>query len=174
MTYKAIEGVKVIGITGRAGHGKDEIARIISNLIPDVRRYTFSDAIATVARVNRQMGARDPKVLQDVGMQWRHLDPTLWVDCVYWSIVDHKPAVAVLAGVRFPEEAQMIKDIGGRIIKVTRTNSDGTLYVKGDRDESHPAEGGLEAVKWDELIENDGDLNNLIRIVYRRVGAWLI
>jgi hypothetical protein len=148
---------------------------MISWLHRDVRRYTFSDAIASYARIQGVMLHRDPSTLQKVGMALRATTPSVWVDCVYWAMVDHQPPIAVIAGVRFPEEADMIRAVGGKILRVERFNRDGTVYVKGDRDENHPAEGGLQYVAPDEIVRNDQDaLVSLMTSVERKVGPWLI
>jgi ABC-type dipeptide/oligopeptide/nickel transport system ATPase component len=152
--YQPIPSTKVIGIVGRAGHGKDEAAGAICRVIPDARRYTFSDAIAIYARIQCGMKKRDPKLLQEIGTGNRDANPDIWASMIYWQIHDHKPPLAVITGVRFREEARIIRRIGGTLLRVSRFNPDGTLFVLGDRDETHAAESEVDTIYCDDTICN--------------------
>lgn len=154
MKYEPIHGVSVIGLVGHARHGKDEAARVLARLVAGARRYAFSDAISIYARLQHGMTQRDPVVLQDVGYQVRLDRPSAWLDAVYWQIHDHSPDLAIITGARFEDEVQMIRDMGGLIIKVYRVNEDGSEFVSGDRDRKHAVERDIDSLHHDGLVRN--------------------
>lgn len=67
------------------------------------------------------------------------------VDCPDWIITD----------VRFPNEAQAIKDRGGIIIRVERPDLD-------NNKSQHQSETALDNWEFDHVINNNGTMNNLI------------
>ena len=143
--WAPIDGVAVIGITGKARHGKDELARALTRLIANGERFAFSDALAAVARSLGGMTTRDPRVLQNLGTSSRERDPDVWVRCLYHAIEDRRPDVAIITGVRYPNEAAMIREMGGALVAVVRQDAP-TLT---DRDAAHPVEQGIEALVSD-------------------------
>tara|TARA_R110001606_G_scaffold19453_1_gene71318 strand:- start:2634 stop:3476 length:843 start_codon:yes stop_codon:yes gene_type:complete len=64
----------------------------------------------------------------------------------------------IITDVRFPNEAQAIKDKGGIVIRVERPQ----LI---ERDFEHPSETALDDYKFDEVIENNGSIEELIEKV---------
>lgn len=136
MTWEPIPGVLVVGITGRARHGKDELARALLRHITGAERFAFSDAVAAVARSLQLMGHRDPRVLQDVGTRLRQVEPETWLRCLYHAIQDKAPGVAIITGVRYPNEAAMIREMGGHLVAVERPYAPALT----DRDPAHPVE----------------------------------
>ena len=162
MIYRPIPNVHVYGITGYARHGKDTLA--LSMMAEDLRaeRFAFSDAVASYARVLGLMGRRDPKVLQGVGWQVRQRNPQAWLDALYWAIDDRRPPMAIVTGVRFEDEAQMIRDMGGRMTLVVRTEDTGKPYVDPHRAHDHPVERQIPHILCDmEVVAQSGDLDVL-------------
>lgn len=158
MMYEQIPGTTVIGFVGHAGHGKDEAARIIAKHVTGVRRYTFSDAIAIYARLRHGMTVRDPEVLQRVGYMMRETQPAAWIESVYWQIRDHNPEIALVTGVRFDDEATMIRSLGGALIRVERYNEDGSEFVATDRPRDHPVERDIPHVHCEGFVRNTSGL----------------
>ena len=150
-SFVAIPGVRMIGITGRARSGKDELAKAILRLVAGAERFAFSDAVAAVARTAGMMRTRDAAVLQRIGTQMREVDPDIWCLALYGAIDDRRPDVAIVTGVRYTNEHAMIRAMGGRLIGVRRPGAPALT----DRDPGHPVEQGIDALvaEADTVIE---------------------
>lgn len=142
MTWAPIAGVQVVGITGKARHGKDELARAFVRQVPGAERFAFSDAVAVVARALRVMTTRDAAMLQRVGTRLRDLHPDTWLQCLYYAIADRAPEVAIVTGIRYPDEAAMIRAMGGRVLAVVRPDAPALT----DRDPAHLVEQQIDAL----------------------------
>ena len=138
-SYAPLDGVQVVGFTGAARHGKDTAAATICALVPGARVYGFSEAISVVARALHGMTRRDPALLQHLGFFYRRQQPTIWLDAIYWRIAEDRPTLAILTGLRFLDEAQMVRELGGEVVRVRRDVA-GRPYVATDRDSTHPVE----------------------------------
>jgi hypothetical protein len=138
--WSSVDGVSVIGITGHARHGKDTLAQALMAVRPGAERWALSDAVAVVARVYHGMGARDAWTLQTVGTAMRMIDPSVWLRCVHGAIADKRPPLAVITGVRYPDEAQMVRDMGGVIVGIGRASAPALI----DRDPSHVVESHID------------------------------
>lgn len=159
MTFRPIDGVKVIGITGAARAGKDTLAQFILKLVPGAERFAFSDGLSAYCRATGRMQERDPRVLQDVGSAFRLNDSSVWLRVLYGAIEDRRPHLAVITGVRFPNEAEMIESMGGFVIRVVRLQPDGSEYVADDRPANHPAEREIASVPTSVTVAAEsGDL----------------
>lgn len=163
MTYEPIEGTLVIGLTGHARHGKDLAASIIANHVPGAMAFAISDLIAAHARAIGAMGKRDPSVLQKIGYAARQRNPRVWLDALYYAIQDRRPPLALVAGVRFPDEAELVRSAGGYVIRIDRWNADGTPFMSGDRDASYPTETAINGVAPDYKIDNVTGLQDRFR-----------
>lgn len=171
MTYAPIHGIKrVIGLTGAARHGKDSAAKVLLKLLPGSERFALSDALSAYCRVHHGMVKRKPALLQDVGMAMRESRPGVWLDALYGALQDRQPEIAIVSGVRFPDEAAMIRAMGGTLVRVIRQEPTGQPYVAEDRDPSHRAEAEIDALDVDAVITaTSGDLIGL----ERAVAGWL-
>ena len=99
---------------------------IIELLIPsdwDIRSATQLDD-DEIKNMMLPCGVTVRKALQVVGTDWfRFLDPDIWVN--RW-VRDHvtgpsmRPIIRVVPDVRFPNEARVITDLGGLLVKLTR------------------------------------------------------
>lgn len=153
--FAPIPGVLVIGLGHKARHGKDTVAQAMLESAPaDVLRIGFADALYDYCRVVHDMTTKDAALLQEAGVALREVDPLVWVKAVYWKIVDKKPKVVVIPDVRFTNEAEFVKGLGGYCIKVERRNNDDTPYVSADRDPNHVSECQLNDYAWDLTITN--------------------
>jgi hypothetical protein len=155
--FEPINGTHVIGIGHKARHGKDTAAeRILRSTGGVARKYSFGTGLYAVARALFNMTAKDAPLLQALGTEvGRRHDNDRWIRTTYWQIRDERPRIAVLADVRFPNEADFVKSMGGTLIKVTRLDA-GTAkpYITTDRDPNHPSEVALDGyTNWDYRLE---------------------
>lgn len=170
MDYQPIAGTTVVGLVGRSRHGKDSIAKAMLQMTPGAERFAFSDAIATYARVSGEMAERDPRVLQDVGWRLRQQFPDVWLRSLYWAIRDRQPVLAVVTGVRFQDEAELIAAMGGTLVRVKRLEADGTLYQSADRDPNHEVERQIDGL----ACRHECQIGNGNLEMIPRAAAWLL
>ena len=141
---------EIIGITGLAGSGKDTIGDIVTNNFANWEKMSFAshlkDVTALLFGMDRKMLAGEtpedrakrelpdefwsnkfgkdftPRyALQFLGTNLlrNQLHPNIWVDCLERKILSSKKNI-VITDVRFPNEINMIKNIGGEIWRVER------------------------------------------------------
>lgn len=149
--YKPIPGTLVFGLGHKARHGKDSAAQILIEQFPQlVKRFALADALRCYCRVEHGMTVKDAPLLQKVGVAMRQRNPNVWIDTLYWQLVENAPRIAVITDVRFQNEADFVKALGGKLIRVTRLiNDEGDPYQATDRDPNHVSETELNAYPWD-------------------------
>lgn len=166
----------LIGITGHARHGKDSTADVIVKHY-GFRKHALADVMKEACRVifgwtdeylygdlkdvvDPRYGVSPRHALQSLGTEWGQYklseydsfkDVTgrrLWVN----SLLSRINGDTVIADVRFPHEANAIREHGGIIIKVVR---DWPI------DLTHESERGVEMIVTDLQINNRGTLVDL-------------
>jgi hypothetical protein len=99
-------------------------------------------------------------IMQTLGTEWRDLiDPMLWVRIAQDQIEE---ALAngynvVVDDMRFHRELHMIKELGGKTVRVVRDAAKVTS--------KHSSEGSLDAFEMDHFISNNGTLDHLHGVV---------
>lgn len=92
---------------------------------------------------------KHPKLLQWWGTEYRRAqDPNYWVK----KCMDSIPAnldIAMITDVRFPNEADAVKQRGGYNIQVQRLREDGRPFFSSDRPVDHPSETALDGYNWE-------------------------
>jgi len=71
----------------------------------------------------------------------------------------------IITDVRFPNEAEAIKQRGGIVIRVNREESvlyKGVKHIKGVKSIEHPSETALDDYEFDHVIENNSDITSLV------------
>jgi hypothetical protein len=161
ISFQPIPGTLVIGLGHKAHHGKDTVASAIVGAAPATTlRVGLADALYDYCRVEHGMTTKDAPLLQRVGVEMRKRDPLVWAKAVYWKIVDKKPNIVVIPDVRFTNDAEFVKGLGGYLIKVERRHVsmdptlNNTLWVSADRDPNHVSECQLNDYPWDLVITN--------------------
>ena len=154
----------ILGLTGRAGAGKDTAAAALRTL--GFERVAFADPLREMLRA---LGLRDEhmvgpakelpvphlglsfrRLAQTLGTEWgRALDPELWVkvarDRVRTALERGKHVV--VTDVRFDNEARMIRDAGGRVVRIERPGADPVL--------EHASEAGVDPALVSATIWNN-------------------
>jgi hypothetical protein len=102
-----------------------------------------------------QLGVTVRHLLQTLGTEWGRtcVAPDVWLKC--WAASAMRHPCVVVDDVRFPNEAQLIKDMGGQLWRVERP---GLADTSG-----HASEGGLADWAFDWVIINDGTVEDLVR-----------
>jgi len=96
---------------------------------------------------------KHPKLLQWWGTEYRRAQ-----DTDYWvkKCVDSIPAnldIAMITDVRFPNEAEAVKQRGGYNVNIQRLREDGSIFYSSDRPVDHPSETALDGWNWDFYIK---------------------
>jgi hypothetical protein len=163
MTYPPIPSTKIIGIGHRARQGKDTLASYLLEMLPGSIRMSFADDLKAFARV-LGMTEKDPLLLQALGTNvFRSLDPSTWIRCLYWRIHEARPPVVIVPDMRFEDEVEFVKSLGGMTIKISRTNPDDSPFYAEDRDPNHPSEAELSSYGgWDYAFSaQSGDMKTI-------------
>ena len=127
--------MKLIGIAGRAGAGKTTIAKHLKEK-HGYTRWSFADPLKEML-INSGMITYDEAytektpqsrwLMQKIGTDIfrKQVHPLYWVNKMRDSIEDTWEKVSipiVLDDIRFPEEAEMVRSLGGKLIMVKRTD----------------------------------------------------
>lgn len=172
----------MIGVSGRARTGKDTIVRYLTenygyqqlSFAEPLRQFVCNltgidrgaldevkeDIVAWIGKSPRQM-------LQTLGTDWGRLlvNENIWVLVGMDSALRtlrHAGKPSAFSDVRFDNEADAIRQRGGRIIHVVRPDA---LEVSG-----HVSEAGVERRRGDYVVVNDGSLGDLYATVDEIMG----
>ena len=163
----------IIGLSGYAQSGKDTVAGMLIGLYgydnrafaskikdllieinPNLNNYfDLKGAVDAVSWDQAKLSAEVRRLLQDLGVGARKIfGEDFWVSQTLNGI---KPEdKIVVTDVRYPNEAQAIKDLGGIIWRIQRP---GVLPVN-----DHPSESALDDWKYDKVLVNNSGLNGLM------------
>ena len=156
---------KVIIFSGKQYSGKDTMAKIMLDLMPDFRRCAIGDIIKLT--YGKEKGLSFEEIEQNkaiyrldlikLGNWGREQHPDYWLH----KILEQNGNIMV-TDVRVPHEYEVFKNAGAITIRVeasrqTRLNRGGSLSGEDDVTET-----GLDHIKdWDYIIDNDSDYENL-------------
>jgi hypothetical protein len=174
---------KVIGVTGRKYNGKDTVGNYLVEHF-GYKRLAFADALKDACRcifgfTDEQLYGSlketpdefwkvSPRiVLQYVGTNllrnqlstiMPHLGNDVWVNVIKKKILDewstNPDQKIVITDVRFPNEANMIEELSGIMIRVRRDSINAVS-------DSHSSEVGIEKLEVDYEIINNKELDDL-------------
>lgn len=180
----------VIGLSGKAEHGKSACSHImaerarergLSAQIFEVSHYIYRHCVhlglLPDGLTRDQMTNAQVAVLVSEGSRMRNeVDPNYWTKIVLERIGQATCDVAICPNVRFPQEADGIRSIGGVIVRLTRLHSNGRNFVSTTRDPNHETETALDNYQPDFRLLNISGLTErlqkevkalLDRILYR-------
>ena len=175
---------RLIGIGGYAGTGKDAVATILEDSHGFYGTFMSQPLNAALCRLNPQVEVRRGEVFRYVDLinqlgytkakelpEVRRLlqamgtevgrdmfGQTIWVDLMEQTLAAHKPDDdVVVTGIRFPNEASMIRELGGELWWVYRPG-----YGPVN---SHSSDNTLSLRHFDRVVVNDGTLEDLEQLV---------
>ena len=159
----------LIGLTGKAGAGKDTAADILCAEY-GFTRLAFASGLKTMLA---SIGFEEPcradkekqipgfafsyrKAAQELGTEWgRSVDPDLWVKLLERKLLSMGAGHFVITDVRFKNEVRLVQKLGGRVIEIQGRQSD-----LGSRSK-HASEAGLPEKDIDLVIQNSGSIAEL-------------
>lgn len=194
--------MKIIGICGLIGSGKDTIAQIIKENNASVKHFSFAgilkDIISIIFDWDRALLQGDtvesrkwreeedtwwsarleipnftPRTtLQYIGTNVLrdNFHPDIWIAAIERRILQCAPDdIIVITDCRFPNEIDMLRRLGGKIVWVQRGDLPDwcvNYIIKGEiPTQVHPSEYSWLNTKFDAVIKNDGTLEELTKDV---------
>lgn len=102
-------------------------------------------------------GRITPRIMmQTLGTEWgRSLLPDMWLR-VWQHELDDSAHVVTVPDVRFDNEAELIRSLGGTIVRVVRKPTDDMLAVP-----AHASEAGISRMKGDIIFHNDRGIEKI-------------
>lgn len=168
----------IIGIAGPAQSGKSTLAGEFRRLV-EFRGHKYAEQpfagplkrmLASIgvdvsdlsknAPVPFLDGKVTPRVMmQTLGTEWgRRLAPNLWL-CVWRNELDDSAHTVCVPDVRFDNEAELIRSLGGVIIHVQRKPTADMLAVP-----AHASEAGIKRAKGDIIFRNDRGIEKMAQL----------
>lgn len=168
----------IIGFTGGMGVGKSTAVKLVKEAyftslsktikfaqpLYDIQEYVYKRIEDVYTRPSDF--EKDRKLLQWIGTDWGRntISDTLWVHI--WGTTVHKfistfgeESIVLCDDVRFDNEAQEVKAMGGLLIKISSDHvQDRRVAVDGLP--SHQSESGVSLKFIDYEIKNDSSLGN--------------
>jgi hypothetical protein len=161
--------MRLIGLTGRKLSGKDTFCQYLQTSARgqgvQVVRLAFADLLkgevakacgVTVEEIDADKAAFRP-ILQWWGTDFRRqrYGEDYWVSQVRRALAQWPDprAVACLTDVRFPNEAALVRELGGVLVRLVRPQS--------ETPDPHPSETAMEHCPVDLTVLNDGCLSAL-------------
>jgi len=168
--------IDILGLGVTAQVGKDTAAEYLEER-PGVKRVAFADALKSTAsslfglsyeqcygpvsvkeKVDPRYNLTPREIMQGLGEKMREIYPDIWIDTVLNITIPRLRAQGfsrfVISDVRYPNEAEKIKKVGGVVVKVTREGSGVTVGV------NHSSETSMQDyTDYYKIIENNGTLD---------------
>ena len=175
--------MKVICISGKAGHGKDVTAGYLKECLEAKGKRVlvthYADLLKYICKTffnwDGQKDTRGRTMLQHVGTEIiREQDPNYWVafiaDMLYFF--EDQWDYVLIPDTRFPNEIDYLKNAGFDVlyIRVIRENFESPLT---EEQQKHPSETALDEYDADVMLYNDSTLDNLKYSVERLTDVIL-
>lgn len=174
--------MKVICISGKAQHGKDTTARLLSDILSGegyrVLTAHYGDLVKYVCKQffewdgNKDESGRT--LLQYVGTDIvRAKDPGYWVNFIVGilKMFDGEWDYVLIPDCRFPDEVECMKNAGFDTTHI-RVVRDGFTSPLTPEQQSHPSETALDDTIPDAYIHNAGNLGDLNMEVLKWLTEW--
>ena len=172
----------IIGLSGKKRSGKNTAYFMLKLLLDEdetgkIAKVSMADSLKRIARELGWNGVKDEKgrkVLQYLGTEvGRNIDPEYWTKRAADAIktaFDKGAQIVIIPDVRFPNEVDMVKALGGKLWRIRRPVVEG-MQSK----DQHPSETALDDfMGWDAiLIGNDmTELFEAVKSESKKLGLW--
>lgn len=168
--------MQVIGIAGKAGHGKNMVAEILKETCPamdfqivayatkvkevytSITGEAFVDSLDWKNKYLPEWDMTRREMLQKIGTDCMRdgLHPDVWVKALFATLEPGRNYL--ITDVRFPNEVEAITNAGGRVIRVVRPGYDNATPA-------HVSETSLD--DWDMwCLNNSGSVEELREQVF--------
>lgn len=161
-------------------YGVKEICKMVFGLTND----EVEDSTLKETKLDRWPFETPRKLLQDIANHFRdEYSPDVWVKTWERRIQNIGNACALITDMRFPEEVQRVKDMGGYIVYVQRDSAEEKLnqaIAEGDPLATNVSESHWDFIKEsaDEILYNNGMVQDIFdpveAIVKKLYGHWLL
>ena len=181
--------MKILALTGLAGSGKSTLATKLTNSAGWHRtrfatpiKYMISELLeyqGVIPELAWQMVDGDLKetattylnnrtprhAMQTLGSEWRDLiDRNLWTEVWKNKLIEFPPnSKIVVDDCRFLHEAEAVRSMGGKILRITRPN-----ILPG----SHISETEMASIPIDFEINNNGTPDQLLQTAQTFLNNW--
>lgn len=184
---------KLVGMSGYAQSGKDTVGQILHDqhgfrrlafadslrelalkidpFVPLPHETIIPEGWQTLSGLVQHVGWEEAKTsgevrrfLQDLGTGCREvIDPDCWIKPVLRQIKSDRNFPTVITDVRFPNEAKMIKQLGGVVWRISRPGYGAV--------NAHLSERSMDSWAFDHFLINDSSITELSHFVNEALGA---
>lgn len=141
-----------VGLCGRARHGKDDVACILTDQFRAAGYNCFPCSVSMViheqalrdgvvkSKKREDCSKEEIKKLVDLGNWGRSIDNEYWLQLLSDRIEIEKTQIAIVTGLRFPSESAWLRNVidetneRGVLVRISRLNRDGSKFISPDRD----------------------------------------
>lgn len=181
----------IVAFTGKRGSGKSEAAKALveelgfvevkfADPLKDMLRALYQSCGVDAETVERKLegdlkekpcqfllGKTPRYAMQTLGTEWRDmLGKTLWSEIFAQKVQSGQYGTRIVCSdYRFPHEGDVLDHMGARLYRISRPAADSVQ----DEAAQHPSEALVETIPVDEVILNDGTLEDLRNAVIRQV-----
>jgi hypothetical protein len=183
------ENIKLIGLVGTAGSGKDTVAdslkdygwkkfafaKALKDMCIEFLGLSYDDAYTQEGKMkfNDFWGMTNREILQKVGTDaFRNgFHPDTWVKIAELQIQKllNEGKKIIVTDCRFDNEAALIEKLGGIVMKVERTGYENNLTSS---EKTHASEKGVDGQYIARTILNDRDIAMLKREAYEKIRSF--
>lgn len=157
--------MKLIGVSGAREVGKDTFYHILQGRGHHVRRIAFADAIRADLSSVQGLSGGAKNLIRPLYQIYGELAKELqgreyWIDrlTAFMAHIPDSNQTFILTDVRFPFEAQWVKDQGGMVVVVERPQQG---------EDPHPAENSWREIECDYRIQNTGTISDYAQQVLK-------
>lgn len=179
--------MKLIGYNATMGAGKSTAVELLRQEYPSktvelvkmagtlyrIQEYIY-EQIAPVY-IRPKDFVKDRKLLQWIGTEFgRSLDVNLWVNLFAAQVVASKADIVVCDDVRFDNEAEAIRNLGGKVIRIVSDKASARINTTNGI-ANHASESGIRTDLIDAQVPNNGTIEEFrqnLNTVYQILGVF--
>lgn len=176
----------LIAFTGRARGGKssaasavlkEALAEGLKSEMFEISSYILEDAInrkQIEAKVREDLTKDEIKKLVELGQERRAEDPYYWLKMLEQDLTAKNPDVALVPNLRFLNEAELIRRLGGKITRVSALICDSVEFVSEDRNPNDVSEIEHYAIQADYFLTTKRGESDLLKMQAATLFKYLV